>query len=103
MTDNELIAEFMGVQVYQTNEEMRAVPLSDLKLWVLPFQLQYDKKWDEIMPVVEKIESFGYAVDVYKNCCEISTEDMIRWEGEDKHGACYKAVVEFIKWYNENR
>lgn len=123
MTDNELIAEFMGVQVYQTNDEMRAVPLSDLKLWALPFQLQYDKKWNELMPVVEKIESLYDGTSIRIRivgdravCYDTQNAQQANiYSGEgvgiissarnmpSKIEAVYKAVVEFIKWHNQQK
>jgi hypothetical protein len=62
----------------------------------------YDTSWDWLVPVVEKIENLNQAsVDIYYNCCEIAIpDDMIRVDGHSKIESTYKAVIEFIKWYN---
>ena len=96
--NNKLIAEFMGYD--------RGV--SDL--------MDYNTSWDWLMPVVEKIESLDlellkrnikYNLDKginFQNCNSI----IIRWDKNNKivfissdRNRVYKAVVEFIKWYNE--
>lgn len=85
-TDNELIEAFWiwaGGKMH-----MRA----DIHL--------YESDWNMIMNVVEKIEILGYRVDVYKHGCEINTEEIIRFEVLSKIEACYKAIVEFIRWFN---
>tara|TARA_R110000751_G_scaffold39007_1_gene93060 strand:- start:372 stop:671 length:300 start_codon:yes stop_codon:yes gene_type:complete len=96
--ENKLIADFMGIgHLYPGN-----TPID---------KLQYHTSWEWLMPVVEKIEEAGYYVliglqqdslitAVYQNnsdkfICE-------GWGAKKKIGT-YKAVVEFIKWYNENK
>ena len=118
-TDNELIAGFMGVQVYQTYAEMQAVPIDELTHWALPEQLEYDTKWDWLMPVVEKIAKLNYGVSITTWPKEwdapiVGVQVMIHDNGDDgpvieRHSepeqmitSIYKVVVEFIKWYNEN-
>lgn len=87
--------------------------------------MEYGTSWDWLMPVVEKIEgvkltddglrvfSTGANVTIFYKACQIeyepddeSGDDHDEWDtqtqGETKHEAVYKAVVEFIKWYNEN-
>jgi hypothetical protein len=71
------------------------------------------------MPVVEKIEItnrvndneyYPYMVSIWKNCCQISDGNngniIVTVYAERKDGkleATYKAVVEFIKWYNQQK
>jgi hypothetical protein len=88
--------------------------------------LEYHSSWDWLMPVVEKIESsgniwseIGHSTigtktrrEIIKWCAfytenhhdlvrsDCSTE-ITRCEGSTKLEAVYKAVVEFIKWYNQ--
>lgn len=84
--------------------------------------LAYNYSWDWLMPVVIKIEE---DIDVdkianghgqgYKNQVQIflhsCTIEPTNWGsplieqiiGETKIEAAYKAVIEFIKWYNENK
>ena len=73
------------------------------------FGCHFDKDWNWLIPVVEKIEIqskelFGAYEDVIINgCgCGISTkDDMISIAATSKIEAVYIACVEYIKWYNE--
>lgn len=69
----------------------------------------YTSDWNMLMPVVEKIESIGnYAVTISAYSCSISEivlfdEDShvhIESDCDSKIDAVYKAVIEFIQWYN---
>ena len=61
------------------------------------------------MPVVEKIESLGYKVDISKwensQYCGIylNGKKISGNETNTKIEAVYNACLEFIKWYNENK
>lgn len=74
MTDNELIAEFMGVDHH-------------------PLTNKYDTSWDWLMPVVEKIGKQYIPTDLAINRITIF---------EPIEGV-YSAVVQFIKWYNQTK
>jgi hypothetical protein len=90
MKNNELIAEFMG--------ELMPV------YWQFPSDFKYDTSWDELMPVVEKIEYVGFHVLIEQNYCRIGEELDIRvWTVNQKIEAVYNAVVQFIKWYNSQK
>jgi len=90
MNNNKLIAEFMGVEttdglVFQDNNTHEFHPI------------KYHTSWDWLMPVVEKIldlsfQDDGDAEDFYnvRDCMP-----------DINH--TYKAVVEFIKEYNDER
>ncbi len=85
---NKLIAEFMGVQnnwKYNPNED-----------------------WSELMPVVERIEDLGYFVEINKWVAvyyEIHKDRRIIYlqQNGSKIQMVYKAVVEFIQWYNKQK
>lgn len=77
--------------------------------------LQYHTSWDWLMPVVEKIERWNDEIlDVWivDKECDISFSTEYNIKGEDYHApsfrqkgstkieACYKSVVQFIRWYN---
>lgn len=75
--------------------------------------LLFDSDWNWLMPVVEKIERLGHTiVEIGWKHCRITPilydkkSDSMQWEpmieilGQDKLTATYKAVVEFIEWYN---
>lgn len=99
-TDNELIAEFMGCDTHQKNDRAYYIPL--LECYVTFDNLKYHKSWNWLMPVVEKIEK-DYHVTIRDRHCEIANADraFIGREG-NKLRSTYKAVVEFIKWYNNS-
>lgn len=107
-TDNELIVDFMGG--YHKGL-LRGVD------WDVAM---YDKSWDWLMPVVEKVESIwddyhGYfGVHINSNSCTIQGTKL-RTNPENYHPAyfadytlgskiesTYAAIVVFIIWYNEN-
>lgn len=117
-TDNELIAEFMGWQrrpalfdIYWKEGEHHDKKSN---------QFFYNNSWDQLMPVVEnisephikdnKIIRSGANVTIMYKACNIHydpdedfedrEEHEIQKQGETKIEAVYKAVVEFIKWYN---
>lgn len=117
-TDNEIIAEFM---LYPVNYEYRR---SSPSKKVVKRILKYDKSWDWLMPVVEKIQDtqvikgrvIRTAADVqimYKACHieysgdeesgDYSGEWEIRSSSTTKIKAVYRAVVKFIKWYNTQK
>lgn len=110
-TDNELIAEFMGVQVYKTREEMNAVPIDKLGLWSYLHQLAYDKEWNDLMPVVEKIESLMPHIKIpddleaLKNGTHGSEPhvEVLSLSIASKISEVYAAVITFIRWYNANQ
>ena len=84
-------------------------------------ELRYYNEWNWIMPVVEKIESIkdkhhGYfGVYINSNSCtiqgtnlrtDIKQDPPIYYSNfvlEDKLKSTYKAVIEFIKWYNNEK
>ncbi len=80
--DNELIAEFMGYRPAVEDISINA----------------YDTSWDWLMPVVEKIEGLGY----FYSDSDGERIQVTNIQGKSKIEATYKAVVEFIKWYNHD-
>ena len=98
---NRLIAEFMA--------EEPEVLMQDLKRAGTLESMHYHDSWDWLMPVVERIDSrtpYDPCVTVEYNWCSIKTlngEFNIEVVGNSRIEATYKAVVEFIKWYNENK
>jgi len=67
--------------------------------------LQYHTSWDWLMPVVQKIESLGYVFTIQGGKAEYG--EMISetqcFIAEGKLSSTYKAVVEFIKEYDNGR
>jgi len=79
-------------------------------------ELQFHTSWDWLMPVVEKIESMNVSNDPYYSDSTFQVTNFVQnWtasfldrdnvevvqeEGTTRFEATYKAVVEFIKQYN---
>ena len=106
--NNKLIAEFMGAITVGKSMMFPAEASFPKKEFIE--SLEYDTSWDWLMPVVEKIESIDeYEVVMYDVVgCEIHDRrkgnTIINIHSQDtKINAVYKAVIEFIKWYNEQK
>jgi len=126
---NKLIAEFMDWSYEQQHRNFRYA--DDTKVWKKCWfdtygirrtdknnPLLFHSSWDWLMPVVEKIETINDLDDGY--CSDFvltATYHIQNWtvsildnnievteqEGLTKIGTTYKAVVEFIEWYNQNK
>jgi hypothetical protein len=80
---NKLIAEFMGLPVHE--EYFRGIDAC-----------KYHSDWNLLMPIVEKIELFScYVID------SKTLSTIIECHYNSKIKSTYQAVVEFIKWYNQ--
>ncbi len=73
-------------------------------------EIHYNTSWDWLMPVVEKIESLGYGVTIGMGIyCVIQDDwkesgiEIHKLTDNNKLLCTYEAVVEFIKWYHENK
>ena len=114
--NNKLIAEFMG-RCGKEYPDMYWVNIEDTT-WTTIDNMKFHKSWDWLMPVVEKIALMQWTwvqiiPDVLgkfpaKSSCYIETgvsrvDFKVSTEESTLIDATYKAVVEFIKWYNENK
>ena len=113
---NELIAEFIqyereGIK-YFIPEHGYIKSNGDWKDTFEGSELKYNKSWDWLMPVVNKIELqskeiFDNYEDVIINGCSCLIELPEEYKNinviEDcKIKAVYNAVVQYVEWYNEN-
>ena len=112
MSNNKLIAEFMGWTSCDSNDNtMYANPQDKSDVWSAD-GMRFNKSWDWLMPVVDKIECttidnndnsdnfFNVMIEVFE--CNINGGDIcICKSGNTKHKAIYKAVVEFINQLNK--
>ncbi len=74
-------------------------------------ELRYDRDWNELMGVVEKISTLTFEVHICNWKTEIFSENYpytdVHFAGVDKTGKtkmidlCYQTIVEFIEWYND--
>lgn len=68
----------------------------------------YDKDWNELMPVVEKIGTKIIKYNLTPNNVIFRVEEDDSYDIVIKNNgnlieAAWKAVVQFIQWYNENK
>jgi hypothetical protein len=92
MRDNQIIAEFMGVNVITLDDVRKNKnPYFSSADGYLEDNLKYHTSWDWLMPVVDKIEQVHEGVpQELINLSLFSTRDEV-----------YKAVVKFINEYNK--
>lgn len=94
---NKLIAEFVT--------EEPEVLKQDLKRAGTLESMQYHESWDWLMPVVEKIHNIFESEedDILPYIYQCEEFLLIRDElGTGRLPESWSAVVDFIKWYNEN-
>ena len=107
--NNKLIAEFMGYPKHKIDFVGKRLNFENSK------HNTYHKDWNWLMPVVEKIESFvlnddnSFNVTIgATNYCVIQDSygeiyENIEDSEETKLLTVYKAIIKFIKWYNEQK
>lgn len=95
MKSNKLIAEFMGFKKDSPNTNWY-YDLKKSRYYRLN-ELLYDTDWNWLMPVVEEcFKRYDMVEDNLSNHQFILNDALL----ETNIGSLYKAVVEFIKWYN---
>ena len=94
---NKLIAEFMkwkkvnaGLVGYETPHSVALIQ---------PSEMLFRKSWDWLMPVVQKIGDDYYNTPFDETYSKLTEQYENIWTREDT----YHAVVEFIKFYNQNK
>lgn len=108
ISDNKLIAEFMGLKwEHEYPEELRVV-LNEGEFGEYRPLAQYHVSWDWLMPVVDKIENIeGGQFDVSINWDKTSVIDwrlnkeLVVVETGIKVTNTYLAICDFLKLYNE--
>ena len=107
--NNKMIAEFWGM-VSENNGEMYYDDDENLFPPTSKDKLKFNKDWNWLMPVVEKIESLGYEFFFVEDRVMVShnTDHSIETIidltfGGNKRDATYQGVVEFINEYNKNK
>lgn len=101
--NNILIAEFMDTRKRGTYNYFYYIPAFERVF--NSDELKFNSSWDWLIPVVEKIESLGFRIEIVKHICRLKINDNINIvfsENMTKIESVYFTVIEFIKWYNEN-
>lgn len=107
--NNKLIAEFLGLETIRFNKEMYLLKWK--KNLVQPKDdtiFKFDTDWNWLMNAVDKIESDNFSIEMNKQedgdyqCLITKGNDIIfQTFSNTKLKATYNAVVEFIKFHNE--
>jgi hypothetical protein len=119
--ENKLILEFLNTNVnndgtYELPQFGTIRPNGDFKTSFTAEQMKFDKDWNWIMQVVDKIESivweelnetsFNVTIGATSYCViQDNNGELVEiiGQGKTKIESVYKAVVEFINYYNENK
>jgi UDP-glucose 4-epimerase len=71
-------------------------------------ELMYDTDWNWLMDVVDKIEGLNFSVEMNRQeegdyqCLIVKKEIIVQTFSSNKMQSIYQAVVNFIKWYEQN-
>jgi hypothetical protein len=118
MNDNLIIAKFMGWTVEQngswfyifkpgskspTSHKSYCAWGSESTAWLaIQSKVEYDSSWDHLMPVIQKISEIGRQGESIKGLGpQLHMVLSMELDTELRHA--YAGVIDFIKWYNENR
>jgi len=118
LDNNELIAKFLKLKSFEVGKTGKmAYIINKEDYGYKAIDLDYHKSWGKLMPVIEKIESISelsknrkcnFHVTIEKHRCFIKwgigyTICDINDYNNSKISIVYEAVIEFIKWYNQNK
>lgn len=106
-TDNELIAEFMGLEHKGGDVKIKQSAWPKM-FWTTA---RYDTSWDWLMPVVQKIESLMPHINIpadleaLKNGTHGSEPhiEVLSLSIASKISEVYAAVITFIRWFNQQQ
>lgn len=105
-----LIDDFMGYTVTERIDEYKVYVWKNKTHYVVHEchreEGEYHTSWDWLMPVVEKIEKKkGVHFVISELGCDIYSfgKHISNCREETKILTVWQAVVEFIKWYNQNK
>ncbi len=108
--NNILIAKFMGYEKCKCEScvsNKKDLYITGSFLWsrTEPKNFEYKTNWNELMEVVEKIESLKCEVSIINKYCQITRYDLFTRgyiEGKTKIDAVYNAIISFIVIYNKH-
>lgn len=116
---NKLIAEFMGGQYHRLHDEFDGVteiiyflpgtnpnPHCSAGTYKRLPDLDYHKRWDWLMPVIDRIEMEGVTVEITTKEISIYNNKGFSsrgWYIGTKINSVWIYLVRFIQWYNANK
>jgi len=115
---DKLLAGFLGMKPHHNDSNVMILNINGINYPFEVSELNYDTDWNRLMLVIEKIESvkigklyFNIQIDkdkvslFYTHISEPTKqiEMFFEWGQENKINNTYKIVVEFVKWYNEQK
>lgn len=107
MKDNKLIAVFMGMKPLNNDSSVLVFSTDRGNDIVSIDNLEYQKDWNLLMEVVEKINNLNNVVEIKENYVRIVNNQKIEVLVEVVSGsmieATYEAVIEYIKLKNNGR
>jgi hypothetical protein len=104
--ENKLIAEFMGYKTYEHTNSIAIRLLEENEFNSIDIghiHTKFHTSWDWLMPVVEKIESLNFSIEMNKQeegdyqCLIIKKDILVQTFSNNKIEAVYNAVIKFIK------
>ncbi len=106
--NNRLIAEFMGLDVIYLNKEMYLLKWRNNRVQRKDDTLfKFDTDWNWLMEVVQRITDLNNVVEIHDNHVRVVSNERNNALIDVVEGsmleATYKAVVEFIKLYNQKK
>ena len=103
LENNKLIVEFMEYTIQTDPKESWFGRYYKPNYgWIKENEFYFNTDWNDLMQVVEKIESLGYFMQIDSIGCIISQKnvDLFKTNSRNKKEAVYNSCVEFIKYYN---
>jgi len=99
--NNKLIAEFMGYEKVLSSYNLPQHETNGMQCF-LEEELKFHTSWDWLIPVVNKIYSSDDYIKYKREASGIFNEEPVHINTKFIEET-YKAVIEFIKWHNENK
>jgi hypothetical protein len=115
MKENRLILDFLNTDVnndgtYELPQFGTIRPNGDFKTSFTVEQTKFNKDWNWLMEVVEKIEDLGYRVGINGISCTVSELlndepiiSLVLGDRKQKISLVHSAVVDFINYYNAKK
>jgi len=113
--ENKLILEFLNTDVnndgtYELPQFGTIRPNGDFKTSFTAEQTKFNKDWNWLMQVVDRIEDLGYRVGINGISCTISELlndepiiSLVLGDRKQKISLVHSAVVDFINYYNAKK